>query len=340
MSKIINPTERKNWIDWMKVIGMFFIVWGHSWPESMCQFIYAFNVPVFFLISGYLSKRESSFKEFFVKNWHNLIIPYLIISIAKRLGSWIGNFGEAETWISLAGILGGFHKVGEIHACTMMWFVATLFFIKILFQWFGKTNRDLIILSIVMVVLSIIWNHSGISLSWGLVNVPLAMPYFLLGYACRRIWSEHFDNVCNKVLQNNKWIILSTAIILFVAVYAISPLNGSGLKMFKGWYGNSLLLATFLGLIGSFAVLLISLLLNGFSSKALRILSTGTIVILGFHRDIAYPIEKLLNGFTPGHWQYDGGTFLISIIVMSAFIPIIWIVSKIFPILLGKRSFN
>ena len=50
--------ERKIWIDWMKVIGMLFIVWGHFTPDLMKNFIYAFNVPLFFFISGGLTKAK------------------------------------------------------------------------------------------------------------------------------------------------------------------------------------------------------------------------------------------------------------------------------------------
>lgn len=322
----------------MKVIGMFFIVWGHSWPESMCCFIYAFNVPVFFIISGYLSKREKTFGDFMVKSWHNLIIPYLIISIAKRMGSWMGHWGDADTWISLAGILGGFHKVGDVPACTMMWFVATLFFMKLVFQLIATSNRNVALLAVGSLAIAIAWNMSGISMSWGLANVPLAMPFFLLGYACRRIWNEQFDRMCSRVLDKSRWIVFAAVAVLFAVVYTASPLNGRGLQMFKGLYGDSLLLAAALGLLGTVAILMFSLMLDGISSKALRMLSAGTIVILGFHRDIANPLEDLLDGFTPGTWQYDGGTFLESVVVMIAFIPIIWAVAKFLPILLGKRT--
>lgn len=47
--------ERRIWIDWMKVVGMLFIVWGHFTPNIMHNFIYAFNVPLFFCISGALT---------------------------------------------------------------------------------------------------------------------------------------------------------------------------------------------------------------------------------------------------------------------------------------------
>lgn len=45
---------RYYWVDWMKVLGMFLIVWGHFFPKSFCDAIYSFNVPLFFCISGYL----------------------------------------------------------------------------------------------------------------------------------------------------------------------------------------------------------------------------------------------------------------------------------------------
>ena len=35
--------NRKEYIDWMKALGMLFIIWGHCFPEGMSDFIYAFN---------------------------------------------------------------------------------------------------------------------------------------------------------------------------------------------------------------------------------------------------------------------------------------------------------
>lgn len=33
--------QRKNWVDWAKVLGMFFIIYGHCFPETMTNFVYA-----------------------------------------------------------------------------------------------------------------------------------------------------------------------------------------------------------------------------------------------------------------------------------------------------------
>ena len=44
----MNEKVRLYWLDWMKTIGMFFIVWGHIFPEHFTDFVYAFNVPLFY----------------------------------------------------------------------------------------------------------------------------------------------------------------------------------------------------------------------------------------------------------------------------------------------------
>ena len=33
----------KNWIDWMKVLGMFAIIWGHYLPTLFSDLFYAFS---------------------------------------------------------------------------------------------------------------------------------------------------------------------------------------------------------------------------------------------------------------------------------------------------------
>ncbi len=79
--------QRKNWVDWAKVLGMFFIIYGHCFPETMTNFVYAFNVPVFFLISGYLCKKSLQSKFVGIKLcivWLYLIIYWLL----SRL--WVG----------------------------------------------------------------------------------------------------------------------------------------------------------------------------------------------------------------------------------------------------------
>ena len=46
-----------HWVDAMKTMGMFFIIYGHLFSYGY-PYVYAFNVPVFFILSGFLFKED------------------------------------------------------------------------------------------------------------------------------------------------------------------------------------------------------------------------------------------------------------------------------------------
>ena len=92
--------------------------------------------------------------------------------------------------------------------------------------------------------------------------------------------------------------------------------------------------------MGSFSLWIISILaerVSGTHVKYLTRLSAGTIVILGFHRDVVNPIEQPVKHYLTGTIGYDIGTFFVSILVLLAFIPLLWLVKRYFPLLLGRR---
>lgn len=326
----------------MKVIGMFFIVWGHTFPHSVENFIYAFNVPVFFVVSGYLYRRDKSWKEMWHKNLYSLIIPYLIICTVKRLGFWIDRGFDQETLLSVFGTLAGFHSIGETPCCTMLWFVATLFFIKCIFQLCITGKRSIACAFVVSLILAVAYTHYSPyfhnDLTWGLTNVPLAMPFFLLGYVCSHQYAQSFNAFCERIEQVRLPLVSLCAAILFVLVYWLSKDNVERLNMFKGVYSGGIVETCLSGVFGTVAILLCSLKLNRVSMRGIYLLSIGTLLILGFHRDIANPLEEPFEHFASGTLAYDGGMCVVSIVVMLLFIPIIHLVKKYVPILLGGRK--
>ena len=70
--------DRCNWIDWMKVLGMLLIIIGHLTPPGY-KYVYVFSVPLFFIISGYLTKIEEVSSVFWNKTWRRLLLPTLIL---------------------------------------------------------------------------------------------------------------------------------------------------------------------------------------------------------------------------------------------------------------------
>lgn len=131
MNTINKIDKRMNWLDWMKSIGMYLIVYGHFTSYGH-KFIYIFSVPLFFVISGFLFKHEVSFGNFLKKNFYNLIVPMFImvflIQIRNELAlAFRGTFDFSQVWQIFIGIFIGNQKI--IGTC---WFLYSLFIIKFL----------------------------------------------------------------------------------------------------------------------------------------------------------------------------------------------------------------
>ncbi|MDE6418317.1 MAG: acyltransferase family protein, partial [Duncaniella sp.] len=74
-------SDRINWIDYYKAFSIFLIVVGHSVFQhiQLLYFIYLFNVPLFFFISGFLEKTTPcDLKDNLLKVTYTLVIPYFI----------------------------------------------------------------------------------------------------------------------------------------------------------------------------------------------------------------------------------------------------------------------
>jgi fucose 4-O-acetylase-like acetyltransferase len=71
-------TNRINWIDIAKGIGIFLVVLGHTGiPVKLSYWIYSFHMPLFFFISGMcfdISKYQS-FKSILLKKSKTLLLP-------------------------------------------------------------------------------------------------------------------------------------------------------------------------------------------------------------------------------------------------------------------------
>ena len=138
VSNKVEEITRKNWIDWMKVIGITAVVWGHFFPEGMSDFIYAFNVPVFFVISGYLTKENRGMRENAKKVAVGLAVPYILLALLKVAGFVFKHITDGKALWSLLYVVTGVHDYNGISGCNNLWFVYTLIIIKLFFPIIRK----------------------------------------------------------------------------------------------------------------------------------------------------------------------------------------------------------
>ena len=137
----MNTGKRILWIDYAKSICIYLVLLGHAHAsQPVTDFIYTFHMPLFFFLSGCLFSFEKhpNFKEFAIKRFKGLMVPYLWINLITYL-FWLfagRNFGEdatiSTTWYSpIIGILLGYSKQ-MIHNTPMWFFILSLFLGNIL----------------------------------------------------------------------------------------------------------------------------------------------------------------------------------------------------------------
>lgn len=102
-------------------------------------------------------------------------------------------------------------------------------------------------------------------------------------------------------------------------------------------YGNSLIWFGIAAITGSAAVIGISFLMDKADCKFVRVISSGTIVILVFHRELLHPMLKWISQQNFDAITSDALMALSAVIVLAAFYPLILIVKRVFPIVLGRR---
>lgn len=323
--------KRKNWVDWMKAIGMLTIIWGHSFPEYFSSFLYAFSVSSFFTISGYLAKHESSQRVFWSKLFHTLLIPYLIFSVLKAIQSVFSVDGV----FTIGAIIAGFHTIGDITGCLKLWFVYTLMLLKFIFQYVGTTPRRRLGLAIFSIIGAIIYRNTIDDVAWAVGNALISMPFFLLGYSLKNSY---------LFLQCEKWLTTivywkSFIIIMASAImtYILSFYNNEA-WMYMGQYGDSLILFVLSSILGIFFLFAISCTLDKYKSVGCKLISIGSVAVLAYHQDINYPMLKWIR---LQHWDAlatDLMMLLASFITLLVFIPLIYLASRYFPLLIGGRK--
>ena len=129
----INKKQRIEYIDALKGIAIFFVLWGHSlqylkngydfFHNPMFEFIYSFHMPLFFILSGFFfrSSQKRNLKEFLLKKSIQLLLPCIVWSVIFIL-----------MWVSINLIKGNSHVYSDLPKRILsgawdIWFLRELF---------------------------------------------------------------------------------------------------------------------------------------------------------------------------------------------------------------------
>ncbi len=355
MAETTTTTKRIPWIDFAKVVSITLVVLGHIPLEpSVTKIIYAFHIPFFFFLSGLLDKNRSIMQQ--LRNaTKTLLIPYVLLYLVYY-PLWLfvifpihpELFGSGMTWenICMKPFLGllfgnGYHTGISSMICFPLWFLPALFVAKMLHAVLlklSKGNSWIYFLGVCLLVTSfLLINGHHIDLYFSIDSALLAFPFFAAGSKMAGILA---NTSSAKVELKENVSKLAIALLLFITLIGMSPLMGF-VDIDHSLYGPNIGLFFMLGFLGISSMVLLSQWYN-FQWKPLAIVANGTILILTFHGWFFKLIFRL-TGIRGGDIYQGGAIDLwiaigVSVVTVISMIPLILVVKKYFPILLGGRK--
>lgn len=258
---------RLDWVDYMKVLGMFLIIYGYIYPRLyISKTIFAFFVQVFFVLSGFLCTKSYGFRDLF-GHLKTTITLYFILTISTLFLChflWNEHFSICQY---LNGILLG--KVDIIHN---MWFVYTLIVIRIIHNYLIR-YKTLPLVAVGICMLVFIIGGQSIRLPFALTDVVISLPFFGLGYFLSKHCKDNLEKNIEHTQQHSGFYIIISAV-LYASIWFSVHLNGY-VNMYKSDYGNSFLLFIINSIIGIYATFIVCILIYRVFNRQKKIQGYG-----------------------------------------------------------------
>lgn len=203
---VVNNSERLEWVDILKGLGILTVVWGHSGSQS-AFYMFWFHMPLFFLISGFLYrfKPQQTWSAYVQKKIKHLLVPYLFYLLLLTLMMMGVSFWKAEpVWQPLVenwkALFWGGSLLEGVYAT--FWFTTCLFVVQIAYDYVNrKTTKWFYKLLIIGGAFLLAYGESrylhGIFVPW---NADVAL-YAIVFYAFGDFIKQ--SKVLDKSLRRN-----------------------------------------------------------------------------------------------------------------------------------------
>lgn len=199
--------EKLLWIDIVKGIGIISVVVGHIFYTP---YIYAFHMPLFFIIGGFLfSQKEIRF--YFKSKLRHLLLPYLtfllIFSVPDTLKYLSINNYEAIYHGVINNLLWGGEKLHGIKG--VFWFVTVFFCTQQVFNFIIQLRMRKRYWMLILLIAYLI-DYFDLSLPFNIQVVPMALIFFGIGFYLKRFQINNYSS---------NLFILSSLLFLFLMIY-------------------------------------------------------------------------------------------------------------------------
>ena len=340
-------TERLQYIDIAKAIAIFLVVLGHPRAVedygTVERFLYAFHMPLFFMMSGIFLKQKNhygiqSWKNFFKKNLLGLFVPYIM---------WAAIY-MSFTYINVGKVLyGSWIVLRNAHSLSSLWFLPVLFMARTYQEammhvaWKFKWNprKVAFVSAFLFFVLGMILPHNntgdGIGMPWGFDIAFVASTFMIFGYLGR----TYLEKLAERGILLKLGIAAASLILLLIGIHFAHYSEAYPFMLMANAEFGSPILCLINGFTGSLMVIMIAQIINHFLKHRNWILYIGqnTMGIYLIHKQFLQGLYNMTINVAPGT-PYLVRAIVVTCIAILFSLFLLGILSKYIAEILGRPS--
>lgn len=350
-------TKRILYLDMARGIGMVLVVMGHVAyiNPNLRQFITAFHMPLFFLISGILLEEKKEEEKVYIgvvrKKLQSIMIPYIFFSFAS--------FVLESTRIVLKGldewnvVLRQLFQSCCLQGVSTLWFLPALCISELMFLGIRKkTNHvgTILITTAILLGCYVLNNYEQIFYQYHAASRTYRLLHDVCSMVIRNLFCVGFISIGYYI---NRWLlkniqnhIQEVAVIFICAVTAYLVITNSELTDLRFMQLGVLPLYMVGSVTGSMAIIVLCKLLQELPiaglKKMLEFYGRSSLIIMVTHIDfrvlyISILVSQQVRNKIPSENLF---CILIVSLVFVLEIPIIWFINHYMPFVLGKTKKN
>lgn len=313
-------SERVLWIDALKGFAMICVILGHMQiPKVISQFCFAFHMPLFFFVSGYLYGSRHPSAAWILRKMDGLLVPYVIYSsiLCCIMPFTLG--GQFSNYLSC---------VYRFSGLGFTWFFVCLFFAELIGAWIllitRRRGKAVLISILLCVIVGWILEHTKIPNLFMVRSLFQATAFWMIG-----VWV--YDGRLLERLFVAPKIQLVFVVLLMVAMSVLFPFNRVDMSSSK--MGNIIL---FYG-TGCSIVILLALAFNKFqvSNPILVYVGRNSLLFLAMSQLIP-PLFRLAMVFVGFDLENGIVKFMQRILTLGCVIGGVELSNRYLPVLSGR----
>ena len=323
--------QRNGVLDAAKGIGILLVVFAHiNFIEPWQTIIYGFHMPLFYIISGMLFRREKypSFGAFFKRRFRTLILPYLLFafislaytSVLFLLRSVQSADEDVSSLFSYFIQIFIAQQSGKV--CNApLWFVPNLFLIECIYYFLSGIRSKPLHWLIILVLVAVGWFTESAYcrvdfsvLPWNFSSALFSLGFYAIGNHFARILLDPIPplNGRSPILYRLLVFALCFAIEVPLALY-----NGHVTVGSRVLNNGFVFYAT--GILGSLGILSLAALLQ--KNRFFTFCGRTSFYIMATHKlfiSILFTIMKILFSYPMKESHYIWGESLIVYVIVTA----------------------